>query len=215
MVKDLAEAEDITALVRLCFDDKRTIRFLQRLLYEPDYDRRMRYTNVIAKVCGRYATRKPGAVSDLLHRLYDACSDSAASHWGLIEAIGAIIAERSDIFGAFARHLLMYRNVPATRVSVLWALAEIGRRRPGIIRDAPFYSLFNMLRHPDPATRGHAALLFGMIGANEVKEQIKGLLNDQAIISVYHDGRPQTLSVGQIAAEALARINKGENNAAK
>jgi len=215
MVQELAEAENITALVDLCFDDKRTIRFLQRLLYEPDCGRRMRYTDIMAKVCGRYSTRNPGAVSDLLHRLYDACSDSAASHWGLVEAIGAIIAERTDIFGAFARHLLMYRNVPATRVSVLWALAEIARHRPGIIRDAPFYSLFNMLKHQDPATRGHAALLFGLIKADEVTEQMKELFNDQSIITVYHDGRPQTVSVGQLAQEALDRIaGKGENNEA-
>jgi hypothetical protein len=215
-IEELADAEDISALVDLCFDDKRSIRFLQRLLYEPDYDQRMRYTNVMAKVFGRYSTRKPGAISDLLHRLYDACSDSAASHWGLVEAIGAIIAERTDIFGSFARHLLMYRNVPVTRVSVLWALAEIARRQPALIRDAPFYCLFDMLKHPDPATRGHAALLFGFIKADEVKGQIENLLNDNAIITVYHDGRPQTLSVAQIAADALNKIkNEGGNNVAE
>ena len=205
-VKTLADDENITALVDLCFDDKRSLRFLQRLLYEPNYDQRMRYTNVMAKVFGRYSTRNPGAISDLLHRLYEACSDSAASHWGLIEAIGAIIAERTDIFGSFARHLLMYRNVPVTRVSVLWALAEISRQNPAIIRDAPFYCLFDMLKHPDPATRGHAALLFGLIQASEVKEQIKKLTSDGAIITVYHNGRPQSLSIMQIAEEALHRI---------
>ncbi len=213
MVKDLAAEEDISALVDLCFDDKRTIRFLQRLLYEADYDQRMLYINVIAQVFGRYSTRNPGTISDLLHRLYEACSDSAASHWGLVEAIGAIIAERPDIFGAFTRHLLMFRDVPATRVSVLWSLSEIARRQPAIIRDSPFYCLFNMLKHPDPATRGHTALLFGLIQADEVKSQIKDLLDDTALIIVYHQGRPQTISIKQIAQEALQRIDqKGEDN---
>ncbi|VAW42032.1 hypothetical protein MNBD_DELTA03-260 [hydrothermal vent metagenome] len=215
MVKELTDEENVAALVDLCFDDKRTIRFMQRLLYEPDYDQRMRYINVIAQVCGRYSTRHSGTISDLLHRLYEACSDSAATHWGLVEVIGAIIAERTDIFGAFARHLLMFRQVPATRVSVLWSLSEIARRRPAIIRDAPFYCLFNMLKHPDPATRGHAALLFGLIQADEVKNQIKDLLDDNALVVVYHHGRPQTTTVKQIAQEALKRIDekeKGENN---
>ncbi len=207
-VQTLADEENISALVDLCFDDKRTIRFLQRLLYEPDYDKRMGYINIMAKVFARYSTRNPGAISDLLHRLYEACSDSAASHWGLVEAIGAIIAERTDIFGSFGRHLLMYRNVPVTRVSVLWALSEIARNEPKIIRDAPFYCLFDMLKHPDPATRGHAALLFGLIKADEVKGQISKLTNDSTLITIYHNGKAQTLSIMQIANEALTQIKK-------
>jgi hypothetical protein len=70
-----------------------------------------------------------------------------------------------------------------------------------------------MLKHPDPATRGHAALLFGLIQATEVKNQIKDLLDDNALIIVYHHGRPQTTTVKQTAQEALKRIDeKGENN---
>jgi hypothetical protein len=118
-VQTLADSADIDQLVDLCFDDAKTLRYLQRLLYDPDADRRWYYAHVMGQVCARYASQKPGAVSDLLHRLFGACADSAASHWGLIETVGAIIAGRPDIFGAFARHLLMYRNVPTTRVQTL------------------------------------------------------------------------------------------------
>lgn len=212
LVKELANDNNIQALVDLCFDDSRTLRFMQRLLYDPDVDKRMHYTNIIGQVCARYSTRKPGAVSDLLHRLYEACSDSAATHWGLIEAIGAIIAARSDIYGAFARHLLMYREVPTTRVPVLWALSEIARQHPAVIRDAPFYSLFKMLEHPDPATRGHAVLLFGLIKATEVQRQIKELVKDGSKLTVYQNGIPQTTTVGELARTAMSQLSeKGDS----
>jgi len=205
-VHSLADANAIDQLVDLCFDDPKTLRNLQRLLYDPDTQKRWRYATVMGKVCGRYASQKPGVVSDILHRLFEACSDSAATHWGLIETIGSIIASRPDLYGAFSRHLLMYRNVPTTRVQTLWAMAEIAKVRPDIVRSSPFYSLFPMLNHPDPVTRGHAVLLFGLIKATEVKTQIEGLLHDNAILTLYRDEQFIQTTVATLASDALARI---------
>lgn len=206
-IKRLADNRDIEQLVDLCFDDSKTIRYLQRLLYDPVPEIRWQYATVMGKVCARYASRHPGAVSDLLHRLFEACTDSAATHWGLIETVGAIIAGRPDLFGAFARHLLMYRNVPTSRVHTLWAMAEIAKSRPDVVRATPFYSLFPMLAHPDPATRGHAVFLFGLIKASEVKSQIEALVNDNASIIIY-DGETthEHTTVAALARQALERI---------
>jgi hypothetical protein len=205
-VQALADSSDIDALVDLLFDDSRTMRYLQRLLYTPEPDTRWHYAYIMGKVCARYASQKPGAVSDLLHRLFEACSDSAASHWGLIETVGAIIAGRPDIFGAFAAHLLMYRNMPSTRVQTLWALAEIAKTRPDIVRGTPFYSLFPMLSFPDPLTRGHAVLLFGLLKATEVRSQLEGLLNDGAMLTIYSEGRPRQSTVATLARQALELV---------
>lgn len=205
-VQAMADNSDIDGLVDLLFDDAKTMRYLQRLFYDPDPDHRWHYAYIMGKVCARYASQKPGAVSDLLHRLFEACSDSAASHWGLIETVGSIIAGRPDIFGAFAAHLLMYRNTPTTRVQTIWAMAEIAKSRPDIIRGTPFYSLFPMLAHPDPATRGHAVLLFGLIKANEVKMQLEGLREDGAMLTLYHEGKPKQTTVAALVSEALDRL---------
>ena len=120
--------------------------------------------------------------------------------------MGAIIAARPDIFGAFAAHLLMYRNMPTTRVQTLWAMAEIAKTRPDIVRGTPFYSLFPMLAHPDPLTRGHAVLLFGLLKATEVKGQIEGLLGDGAMLTLYTEGKAQQTTVAALAKEALDRL---------
>ena len=126
LVKQLAEEQDEDGLVALCLDDKKTLRLMQRLLYDPDEAKRWQTSWLIGKVCARVSTRDPGQVSELVHRLFEACSDSAATPWGMIETIGSVVAQRPDIFGAFARHLLGYVSADSTRVQVIWAAAQHG-----------------------------------------------------------------------------------------
>ena len=210
LIKELMIARDIDRLVDFAFDDLRTLRFMQRMLYDPLDDNRWLYAWIIGQVCCRLSTRKPGAVSDMLHRLYEACTDSAATHWGMLETVGSIIAARPDIFGGFARHMYMFRGAPSNRVIVLWALGTIAAVNPEIIRGTPFYSLFPFIPHPDSFTRGHAVRLFGNIQATEVKGEIEKLIADSAKVTVYEEGLPVHTTVGELAREALKKINSKE-----
>ena len=116
LVKELVDKRDTDGLVALCFDDKKTLRLMQRFLYEPDDEKRWRVISLIGEVCSRVATRKPGMVSDFLHILFETCSDSSAANWGAIETIGTVIAGRPDIYGSFARHLLSYVGARSNQV---------------------------------------------------------------------------------------------------
>ncbi|MDP2104437.1 MAG: PBS lyase, partial [Desulfobulbaceae bacterium] len=79
--------------------------------------------------------------------------------------------------------------------------------RPDIVRATPFYSLFPMLAHPDPVTRGYAVYLFGLIKASEVKSQLEALENDYAQLTIY-DGEitHQPTTVAALAKQALERL---------
>lgn len=213
-VKDLVEKRDIDALVDLLFDDKRTLRFLMRLLYTPDENMRWLAIDTIGKACGRYATRMPGAVSDLLHRLFAAASDSASSNWGAIETIGAVIAAQPEIFGAFTRHLLKHLKEMSTLPATLWALGTIAKRRPDLIRSLPFYNLFKLVDYRGAQILGLALRLFGNIKAKEIRPQIAKLTREQEEIVIYEDGRPLRLTIGSLATEALTKIDdsKKEEN---
>ncbi|MEW6220873.1 MAG: DVU0298 family protein [Thermodesulfobacteriota bacterium] len=202
-VEELVAAGAIDRLVDLVFDDPRTLRFLQRLLYAPDEACRWRAVHVLGKVCSRLATRQPGRVSDLLHRLFAACSDSASSSWGSIEAIGAIIGERPDLYGAFARHLLGFLKDPAAQPRVLWALSMVARFRPDLIRAMPFYNLFTFLGHPQPLVRAQALQLCGRIRALEVRSQIEAMVGDKTPVTIPEEGQLVTTDLGTLAAAAL------------
>jgi hypothetical protein len=209
LVKDLVEREDIDGLVALCFDDKKTLRLLQRLLYDPVESSRWHVAWIIGRVTARTSTREPGPVSQFLHRLFEACADSAATPWGMVETIGYIIALRPDIFGAFTRYLLNYLKEPTTRGQALWALSEIAGKRPDLIRDTPFYALFQFLKHPDAQMRGLAARLMGRIRANEGIMELMALGDDQAQFTYCRDGQLVTATVAEITAEAIRAIAGG------
>ena len=206
LVKQLAEEWDEDGLVALCLDDKKTLRLMQRLLYDPDEAKRWQTSWFIGKVCARVSTRDPGQVSELVHRLFESCSDSAATPWGMIETIGSVVAQRPDIFGAFARHLLGYVSAESTRIQVIWALAEIAVNRPDLIRETPFFSMFQFLNHPDPAVRGQLARLLGRITATEATIQLMGLSQDHAELTIWEQGAPVHTSVAEQAALAIKKI---------
>lgn len=207
-VQRLVRAGDVEALVALYLDDHRTLHFLQRLLYTPEAGERYKIAWILGQVCGAGASLDPGPVADLLHRLFESASDSASSSWGMVEAIGAIIANRPDIYGAFARHLFPYMGDPGTREAVLWGLAEIADKRPDTIRALPFYSLFPVLANRDPVLRALALRLLGRIGAREAGLQIMGLTHDPTPVMVPDRGGLTATTVAQLAEEALQLIHQ-------
>jgi hypothetical protein len=213
LVKAMAEARDIDGLVDLFFDDRKVLRYLQRLVYEPTPGARYQVAWVIGQVCGRVATREPGPVADLLHRLFEASADSASSSWGMVETIASIIAARPDIYGAFTRHLFNFMGDPGTREGVLWGLGEIAATKPDLIRKStPFYSLFPVLNHTLPELRGLTLRLMGRIQAKEAGLQIMGLQFDNTPVTIYEQGQPVETTVAALSAEATRNIHKDDAN---
>ncbi len=212
LIKELVEKDDIDTLVAYCFDDKKTLRLMQRLLYDPHDSRRWRVAWIIGRVTARTSTREPGPVSELLHRMFEACSDSAATPWGMVETIGYVIALRTDIFGAFTRHLLNYIGEPSTQNQTLWALAEIAETRPDLIRDTPFYNLFHFLQHPEPQVRGQVARLMGRIKAKEVAIKLMELSADHEEFQYCVEGKLVSSTVAETAHAALQLIQGGTKN---
>ncbi len=207
-VKKLAALGDIDTLVRLSLDDKRTLRYLQRLLYQPDAAGRYWIAWIIGQVCARVATREPGLVADLLQRLFEACNDSAAMPWGMVEAIGSIIGGRPDIYGAFTRYILNFLGDSATREAGISGLCEIAYSRPDLIRKTPFYSILHFLEHETPVVRALMVRLLGRIKASESTFQIMALQNDDSEVIIYVQGRPETTTVSALAGEAVRLIQK-------
>jgi len=206
LVRDMVQNRDAEGLVALCFDDKKTLRLLQRQLYEPDEAKRWAIASFIGEVCSRVAMRKPGMVSDLLHLLFEACSDSAASNWGAVETIGSIIAARPDIYGSFTRHLLAYIGDPSTRAQVLWALGTIAEKRPDLVRNTSFYQLIGLLDSPVAAVKGYMVRLLGRLQAKEVAGRIRALQDDTTVLIIYENGLPVKTDLGTLAKEAMQLI---------
>ncbi|MFN2354708.1 MAG: DVU0298 family protein [Desulfopila sp.] len=207
MVEQLADAADVEGLIALCYDDKKTLRLLQRRLYDPLEENRWKTAWLIGEVCAGVSDHDPGQVSELLHRFFEACSDSAAANWGMVETLGAVIAGRPDIYGAFTKHLLNYLGDDSTQAQVIWSMGEIAKLRPDLIRETPFFNVFHFLEHPRADVRGLVARLFGRIRATEVAVQLMSLSEDNAAITIWEDGKAVPTTVGREAAQAIQAIH--------
>ncbi|MCK5070115.1 MAG: HEAT repeat domain-containing protein [Desulfocapsa sp.] len=209
-VKEARDNGDIDTLVTLCFDNRKTLRLLQRLLYDVDDARRWETAWIIGQVCSRVANKMPGQVSELIHRMFEACSDSAAAPWGMLETLGEVISSRPDIFGAFTRHLLNYMGDESTQAQVIWALSKIAAKRPDLIRETPFFNLFHFLQHPKPEMRGLVVQLLGRIRATEVSAQLMELSDDQEKLVIWEDRKPVEYTVADLVKIALEQISSTE-----
>lgn len=188
--------------------EKRILRDLQRLLYSGDELLRTRAADVLGKVSAVIARKDPGIVSDLLQRLFNAVTDTAASSWGAIDAIGEIIGNSPDIFSGYIPLLYQFLEeepYQSLRPRIVRALGRAAETRPDILKKSIF-RIIPLLGDTVPETRGYAALLCGNLGAPEAGEELERLEHDQNQLSIYLNGNIEKMTVGQLAAEALAKI---------
>jgi hypothetical protein len=204
-VERLVKAYNVAPLLDLAAGDKRIIRDLQRLIYSPDRLLQWRATDALGKVSAVIARYDPGAISRLLQRMFTAVSDTAASSWGCLDAIGDIISNSPDQFGAYAPQLYQYAGDRALLPEVLRALGKIGAAKPDLIRKRAFYFI-PLLRDPDAEIRGYATVLIGNLGAEEARDDLARLTGDPTPFERYRDGDLDTTTVGQLASEALERL---------
>lgn len=196
----------VEPILHVAGQDKKLIRNLQRLIYSGDDLFRKRAAEVLGRACAVIAEEDPGAVSKLLQGLFYAISDTAAFTWGAFEAIGEIISYRSDLFAGYVAQLYQFLADKTRRAQALQAIGRVALARPDLLRKHTFH-FFRYLEDPDPAVRGHAAWLLGNLGAYEAKADLERLLNEPHDLHIYVDGNLEKTSVGQVASEAVKKID--------
>ncbi|MDI6710871.1 MAG: PBS lyase [Bacillota bacterium] len=183
--------------------DKKTGRYLQRLLYGDDELLRLRAAEALGRVVKAVAPVDPTTAVAILQGLFTPFETSSASYWGSIDAIGEIIAAAPDLFVRYMPRILPFLEDDALRPAVLRALCRIAETRPDFMRRlarrvAPF------LENPDPETRGNAVRFFACLGTDGVDERLRDLLHDDETVLAYEDGELRPKRIGDLAASALA-----------
>jgi hypothetical protein len=110
-------------------NDKKVIRYLQRLLYSGDKLLRQRAAEALGSACAVVGDNDPGIVSKLLQGLFYSLTDTAAFPLGAFEAIGEIIAQRPDLYGGYTSQLYQFTGDINRRIDALKALGT-DRKNP-------------------------------------------------------------------------------------
>ena len=204
-VEALVKRYDLEPLLQMAAQDNRIIRDLKRLLYSADKLLRWRAAEAIGKASAVIAQKDPAVISKLMQGLFSSVSDTAASSWGSVDAIGEIIGSLPDRFSGFIPQLVQLSRDPSLLPEVLRAMGKIGETRPDLLRRFS-HPMIPLLHDPHPEVRGYAALLLGHFKAHEAKENFIKLQQDVNEMEIYREGQLQKTTIGQIAAESLSTL---------
>jgi hypothetical protein len=137
--------------------------------------------------------------------------ESGGIGWGSPEAMGEIMARHGGLAREYASILVSYINEAGNYLEhemlqrgVLWGLGRLARARPELVGNAGD-DLPPFLKSNDAHLRGLAAWAAGAISSKTIKPLLSNLIDDEASISIFINMRIVERTVGQLAAEALAR----------
>lgn len=192
--------EPVVASARL---DKKTGRYIQRLLHSNDELLRLRAAEALGRVVTVLAPVDPTSAVAILRGLFTPFETSSASYWGSVDAIGEIMAAAPGLFGGYLPRLFPLLEDDALRPVVLRALTRIAQERPDLAGKAT-RRVKPLLDSPDPETRGNAVRFFGCLGTGGVRERLLELQNDTEEAKVYKEGALVTKTIGELAKLALS-----------
>ena len=201
-VEKLVKDYHVEPILDAVWEDKKIIRYLQRLLYSGDDLFRRRAAEILGKACAIVGESDPGTAAKLLQGLFYSITDTAAFAPGAFEAIGEIISQRVDLYAGYVAQLYQFLADETRKVQAIQAISRIAQASPAVLRKHTFY-FFPFLEDPDPMIRGYTALLMGNLGAFEAKEDLEKLVDESHAIKIYADGKFSQKTLGEIATEAL------------
>ena len=148
--------------------------------------------------------------SVLPENLFISISDTAASSWGALNAIGEIIHNNPKDFVSYAPQMYPLMADRELLPDVLRALSRIITVEPEAFQKIRFRFL-PLLKDSDIEIRAYAVIMLGDMGSKEAKDDLKDLINDRGELEIYEDGIFKKVTVGELASKALEKISESNN----
>lgn len=192
---------------------RQAVNPLISFFYHPTPLIRWRAISVFGVAAAALAEAQPESARVMMRRLMWQLNDeSGGIGWGAPEAMGESMARSPRLAAEYHTILVSYVRLdgnflehPILQRGSLWAVGRLAEVRPDLVSHAG-PALHPFLRSQDPHHRGLAARAAGLIGTGALAPRLEALRNDPETIDLYHDWRLETLAVGTLAVEALARL---------
>jgi len=142
--------------------------------------------------------------------------ESGAIGWGAPEAMGEIMARHDGLAEEYAKILVSYTREDGNFLEyeplqrgVLWGIGRLAQTRPTYLLafHAPEF-VQPYLDSPDPAVKGLAAWVCGLLNVHQAEERLERLHNDAGELSFYLDDQVVTRRVGDLAKEASQNLKQ-------
>lgn len=132
--------------------------------------------------------------------------ESGGIGWSSPEMLGEIVRNNPELFSDVAPVIMSFLDEEMLASGVLIAAGRIGEVRPELIAHATPL-IITYLHNPEPKLRGLAAWALGRMRVLEAEPELEKLKNDDSRIAIYEEGELKEKTIGQIAEEAIERIN--------
>ncbi len=205
-IERLVSGYDIDGIIEIAGQDKKIIRFIQRLIYSADNLLRFRATDALGQATAVIAKYDPNSVSKLLKNLFISVADTAASSWGAIDTVGHIISNSTKLYASYTPQL--YKFIPDRELlpEVLRALGNITAAEPEPFKKIRF-SLLPYLKDKDTEILAYTIIIMGNLKAKEATADLMLLSNDRTYIEIYNKGFFDKKTIGELALAAIKVIS--------
>lgn len=182
---------------------EKLMRRLMALTYDKSGPTAWRAAEAIgALAAGHDAYERRDLVQRVLWMMRD---ESGGNAWSGPEIIGEVLRASHEGIEDLVPVLASFADEPFFLPGVLWALARIAQRKPGMVKQFTGLAVFN-LGGPGPAQRAYSALLLGRLSeAQNHRGRIEALLKDRREVAFYEDTVLFKRTVGDLAALALKK----------
>jgi len=192
---------------------KRVLNALLPFLYSQDDIIKWRTVTLIGLFAGELAKQDMESARNVVRRLmWNLNDESGGIGWGSPEAMGEILARHEALAWEYAQILLSYADqngnyleLPKLQQGLLWGIARLSEARPHLVKGSKNH-FFHYLESNDPAVRGHAARIVGLIGTVKDRRYLLPLVKDASSYATYMDHRSLKRFVGETAEEAILKL---------
>ncbi|MDQ7784285.1 MAG: hypothetical protein RDU20_15475 [Desulfomonilaceae bacterium] len=213
----LLQAEDVNeSLAELeRMPGRQVVNPLFSLLLNENETIRWRAVVAMGTVIARLADSDMESARIVMRRLMWSLNDeSGGIGWGAPEVMAEAMARHSalareyiSVFCSYADEEGNYLEYEPLQRGLLWGLLRLARQDPELVRDV-IPRVPNYLKSQDPAVRGPAAWVAGLVGSVDAVTELAHLSQDEAEFRTYIDGEFHTQRVKDTVSEALASLER-------
>jgi hypothetical protein len=207
-IKTLLAKKDFAGLQKLYSLNKKVITTLISLSYDKSSNIAWRSIEAIGILSGHIAKSDSEIVRNMVGRLLWMIRDeSGGIGWSVPEILGEIVRNNPELCADIAPIIASFHEEKMLTPGVLWALSRMGKLNPDTV-DYAIPIIRSYIADNAIKNRCYAAKALGELGTVDDLKNLENLRTDNNNIDTYENGELVKKTVGEIAEEAIAKINK-------
>lgn len=200
------------------FPARKAVSPLFSFLYNSDELVKYRAVTALGIIVADLAKQELESARVVMRRfIWNLNDESGGIGWGSPESMGEIMARSEPLAEEYAALFVSYMmpegnflEHPILQRGLLWGIGRLAHARPGFLQQTDKLFLI-FLQSEDPFHRGLAAWALGAIGDRPVIKLLEPMTGDRFSMRIYSRFQIMDRSVGELAAEAIARIKSSHS----